>query len=47
MLSPKPLRAPYFPAAFGSKQIEAKKPIQLKKNAIMKALKNMHSLPMS
>ena len=44
---PKPLSAPYFPAAFGSKQMDAKKPIQLKKKAIMNALRNMHSLPMS
>lgn len=47
MLKPKPLSAPYLPAALGSKQTEAKKPIQLKKKAIMNALKNMHSLPMS
>ena len=47
MDKPKPLKAPYLPAAFGNKQIEAKKPIQLKKNEIIKALKNMHSLPTS
>jgi hypothetical protein len=44
---PNPLNAPYLPAAFGNKHIDAKNPIQLKKNAIMKALKNMHSLPTS
>ena len=47
MERPKPLRAPYLPAGFWSKQMLMKNPIQLKKKAIMNALKNMHSLPIS
>jgi len=47
MDKPKPDKAPYLPAAFGRRQILAKKPTQLKKKAIMKALRNMHSDPTS
>jgi hypothetical protein len=45
--SPNPDKAPYLPAAFGSKQMLAKNPTQLKKKAIINALRNMHSLPIS
>ncbi len=44
---PKPDNAPYFPAAFGKRHMLAKNPTQLKKKAIIKALRNIHSDPTS